>query len=112
MLVLVPLYFAEGTIGRRTPPALTHAEFYYAFLGVALAWQFAFAVIATDPLRFRPMMLPAMAEKFLHVGTMTVLCVAGRVTTVQLAFNLPDLVWGVLFVIAFVRTGWSDLVSK
>ena len=104
VIVLVPLYFALETIGRRTPPPVTHAEFYYAFLGLALVWQFAFFVIARDPIRFRPMMLPAIAEKFVHVGTMTALYLAGRMNAGQLAANLPDAVLGTLFVIAFVKT--------
>jgi len=102
--VLVPLYFALEMIGRRDPPPVTHPEFYFAFLGVALVWQFAFFVIGTDPIRFRPM-LPAIAEKFVHVGTMTALYLAGRMNAAQLSANLPDAVLGVLFVIALVKTG-------
>lgn len=104
ILVLVPLYFALNTIGREQPPPVTHPEYYFGFLGVALVWQFAFFVIGHDPIRFRPMMLPAIAEKFVHVGTMTALYLRGQMTARQLAFNLPDLLLGVLFVIAFVRT--------
>jgi hypothetical protein len=104
VLVLVPLYFACGMIGRQQPPPITHPEYYYGFLGVALVWQFAFFVIAGNPTRFRPMMLPAMAEKFVHVGTMMALYLQGRMNARQLAFNLPDLVLGLLFVAAFVKT--------
>lgn len=35
VIVIVPMYFAEGRIGRDHPPAITHPEFYYGFLGVA-----------------------------------------------------------------------------
>lgn len=68
ILVLFPMYFLEDRIGRDFPPATNHPEQYYAFLGVALAWQFAFLVIAKDPLRYRPLMVPAIAEKFLSAG--------------------------------------------
>jgi hypothetical protein len=105
VLVLVPLYFALGIIGREQPPAVAHPEYYFGFLGVALVWQAGFFVIGSDPVRFRPMMIPAMGEKFVHVGTMVVLYLRGQMDGRQLAFNLPDLVLGVLFVIAFVRTG-------
>ena len=37
VLVLVPLYFALDLIAQRDPPAVTHAEYYFGFLGVALA---------------------------------------------------------------------------
>jgi hypothetical protein len=105
VVVLVPLYFALDMIGRRHPPTVTHPEFYFAFLGLALVWQFAFFVIARDPVRFRPMMLPAIAEKFVHVGTMIALYAAGRMNLSQLSANLPDAVLGTLFVIAFMKTG-------
>jgi hypothetical protein len=39
IVVLTPLYFLEGWLGRNAPPPITHPEFYYAFVGVALAWQ-------------------------------------------------------------------------
>jgi|SRR5579872_615904 len=47
--------------GRDTPPAITHPEYFYGFLGGALAWQFLFLVLSTDPVRYRPMILPATA---------------------------------------------------
>jgi hypothetical protein len=104
VLVLVPLYFAMGMIGREQPPSITHPEYYFGFLGVALVWQLAFFVIASDPVRYRSMMIPAIAEKFVHVGTMAVLFLRGIMDAKQLAFNLPDLVLGLLFVVALVRT--------
>ena len=48
LIVLVPQYFMEGKIGRDTPPPITHAEYFYGFVGVALAWQPAFLLIARD----------------------------------------------------------------
>jgi hypothetical protein len=112
VLALVPLYFAMEVIGVRQPPAVTHPEYYFGFLGVALVWQFAFFVIGSDPARFRPMMIPAIGEKFVHVGTMGVLYLRGRMDAGQLAFNLPDLVLGVLFVAAFIRTRAQRSTAK
>lgn len=63
VIVIVPMYFAEGRIGRDHPPAITHPEFYYGFLGVALAWQVVFLVLAQDPSRYRPMVIPSVLEK-------------------------------------------------
>ena len=59
LLVLTPLYFMFDVIGRQDPPAITHPGFYYGFISVGLAWQFVFMVIARDPVRLRPMMIPA-----------------------------------------------------
>jgi hypothetical protein len=49
-------------------------------------------------------MIPAVAEKFVHVAGMAALCLLGRITGQQLAVNLPDAVWGILFLIAYLRT--------
>jgi len=101
VLVLVPLYFLLALFNRDHPPPVTHPEFYYAFTSVALAWQVAFFVIGSDPARFRLMMIPAMLEKFGHVATMSAVYLRGQLSTQQLVFNLPDLLLGVLFVIAW-----------
>jgi len=104
LLVLLPMYFLLDMVGRQDPPAVTHPEFYYGFVGVALVWQLAFFVIGSDPRRYRPMMPITMAEKFFHVATMATLYLQGRMNIRQFAFNTPDLLWGVLFVIAFLKT--------
>lgn len=107
-LLLMPLmYFQERRFGRDYPPPITHPEFYYGFVGVVLAWQIAFLVIAYDPRRFRPLMIPAMLEKFLFVLAIGALLLAGR--GAELAKFIPfaallDLVLGVLFVIAWRKT--------
>src|SRR5690348_18231609 len=62
-LVLTPLYFMFDLIGQKDPPPITHPGFFYGFVGVALAWQVAFIIIATDPLRYRPLMIPSILEK-------------------------------------------------
>ena len=54
MLVLTPLYFLFDRIGRQDSPSITHPAFYYGFVGTALAWQIAFLIMATNPVRFRP----------------------------------------------------------
>ena len=61
LLVLLPLYFMEARIGRDQPPAITHPEYFYGFLGVAVSWQVAFLVISRDPVRFRPLDGPGRA---------------------------------------------------
>ena len=38
LLSLSPMYFLEAKNGRDFPPAITHPEYYYGFMGVALAW--------------------------------------------------------------------------
>jgi hypothetical protein len=57
VLVIAPLYFMEARIGRDTPPAITHPEYFYGFVGVTLVYQIIFLLIAREPVRYRPLML-------------------------------------------------------
>ena len=102
-LILTPLYFLFDTIGRQTPPPLTHPGFYYGFVGVGLSWQLAFLIIGSDPARYRPIMIPAIAEKFLFVVALIVLYLLGRIGPKEMA-GLFDLVLGLLFVAAYWKT--------
>jgi hypothetical protein len=104
VLVITPLYFIFDMIGRNDPPAITHPGFYYGFAGVALAWQFAFFVIATDPARYRPVMIPAVIEKFSYGIAVIVLFMQKRIAGSDLIFSATDLLLGVLFAIAFLKT--------
>ncbi len=104
LLVLTPMYFLFEAVGRRYPPPITHPDFYFGFVTVALAWQVAFLVIARDPARFRPLMVAAMLEKFGYVASLAALYASGRLQLAQAAPGAPDLVLGLLFVAAFVRT--------
>ena len=103
LLVLAPQYFMERRVGIDFPPEITHPEYFYGFVGVALAWQVAFLIIATDPARYRLMIIPSIIEKFSFAATAIALLAQGRVPTLVCAFAGIDFVLGVLFVIAFVR---------
>jgi len=104
ILVLTPLYFLFDKIGRQDPPPITHPGFYYGFVGAGLAWQFAFFVIATDPVRYRIVMLPAVFEKFSWGIAVIVLLLQHRMHTSDLTFGGADLLLGLLFVISFLKT--------
>jgi len=103
-LIITPLYFMYDVIGRAYPPPVTHPDFYYGFLSVTLAWQVAFLVIAKDPIRFRPLMIAAALEKFGYMATLSTLFAQARMQVGQFAVVSPDVVLGILFVAAFVKT--------
>jgi hypothetical protein len=103
-LILTPLYFMFDVIGRQDPPAITHPAFYYGFVGAGLAWQFAFFVIARDPLRLRALMIPAVFEKFSYGIALIVLYLQHRLHAADAAFAGIDLLFGVLFLVAFFKT--------
>ena len=104
VLMIVPPYFLERQIGADYPPPITHPEYYYGFLGVTLAWQVMFLVIASDAVRYRRAMLPAMLEKASFALAIPLLYAAGRVAGVWLGFAAMDGTWLILLVAAYLRT--------
>lgn len=104
ILSLAPFLFLERRIGQDLPPPINHPEYFYGFLAVALAWQIAFLIIGRDPVRFRPLMPAAMVEKFGFVGVSFVLYALGRVPGVAASAAVFDLIWAVLFVVAYWKT--------
>jgi hypothetical protein len=104
IVIMAPMYFLEERLDQDHPPAITHPEIYYGFVGVTLAWQLMFLVIAFDPARFRLAMLPAIVEKAGYVIAVLVLYVVGRVTGIVIGFAVVDAIWMVLFTIAFFVT--------
>ncbi len=104
VIEIVPLYFYEATLNRTQPPPITHPEFYYGFLGVTLAWQVAFLVIARDPLRLRPIMPMTWIEKLLYPGAIGILYSLGRVRSEMAPAATLDLLWLTLFIAAWVKT--------
>jgi len=107
VLILTPLYFIFDRIGRQDPPPITHPGFYYGFVGASLAWQIAFFIIATDPVRFRPVIIAAIIEKFTYGIAMTALYLQNRIHPADLTFAGADLLLGFLFIVAFMRTKGS-----
>src|SRR4029079_1522351 len=84
-----------------------HSELAYGFVAVAMAWQVAFLVIGSDVRRFRPMMIPAMLEKFGYVLTVTLLYAFDRIPAADAAPAAPDFILGLLFVAAYLKS--SDI---
>ena len=107
VLVLFPQYFMEGRVGLDFPPPITHPEHYYGFVGVALAWQVLFLIMARDPVRFRLAMLPATLEKLAFGGAAVVLYLQGRLAPLIFGAGVLDLIFAALFVVAFRATAES-----
>ena len=101
IVVLLPQYFIELGL----PQPIARPEHFYGFIGVALAWQFAFLLIARDVQRYRPLMLVGVLEKLSFGMAVLVLYARGRVSAGVLGAGVIDLVLGALFVVAFRRSG-------
>lgn len=112
LLIVTPLYFLYDTVGQQYPPPVTHPDFYYGFTSVTLVWQLAFLLIATDPIRFRPMIAVAVLEKFGYLATLTTLYVRGRVAFGQFAVVSPDAILCLLFIAALIKTPRSAVARE
>lgn len=108
VLVVLPQYSLEARIARDFPPPITHPEYFYGFIGVALAWQVAFLLIARDVRHYRLMMLPAVLEKVTFGLAAVLLYANARVTWSTLIGGMIDLVFAVLFALAFHVTRGAD----
>lgn len=111
LLVLVPQYFMEAKNGRDYPPPITHPEYYYGFVGVAVAWQVLFLILARDPKRYRLMIIPAILEKLSFAIASFILYAQQRLGTTMLLAASIDLLLGVLFIVAFAKLG-GDTEAK
>ena len=101
----MPQYFMEAKNGRDYPPPINHPEYYYGFLGVAIAWQVLFLILARDPKRHRPLIIPAILEKLSFATAAIILYAQQRLGTTMLLAGSIDLLLGVLFIIAYVKLG-------
>lgn len=104
VIIVAPMYFLEDRIGRDLPPAITHPEYFYGFIGVTLAWQVVYLIIATDPVRYRPLMLTGVLAKGSYATAVAILFLQGRVAAPMATSALFDLTLAVLFALAYVKT--------
>lgn len=111
IIVLLPQYFLEKKIGLDYPPPITHPEHFYGFIGVALAWQFVFLIIARDVRRYRLLMLPAILEKLSFGVAAVALFAAGRAAASVAAVGSIDLLLAALFSHSYRVTGGADAVE-
>ncbi len=104
LVVVTPQFFLENRVGIDTSPAITHPEYFYGFAGVAFAFQILFLILSRDPVRYRPMMIPSMIEKFGFVIACYALFFLGRAPGILLIPASGDLILGILFIIAYLKT--------
>lgn len=96
VLALVPLYFL--------PMPAVSPETYYGFIGCALVFQWLFWIIGGDPVKYRPLMLVAVAEKLVFAVPALALIGVGRTPALIAFFAVMDLLLGTGFLIVRNRT--------
>ena len=95
LMVTFPLIFGENMMGVKQP------EFYYGFVFLNICWQILYLFISSDPVRYRPMMIPAFLAKSSGTVALTWLYLQGRVSVPWIAMGAVDGVFAALFLIAF-----------
>jgi hypothetical protein len=108
LLALLPMYFTEAQYGVDNPPAITHPEFYYGFIGVAVAFQIVFIIISRDPFKYRTLILPSIIEKFSFVIAVAILVYAGRTSGLIVIGAGIDALLGTLFSISWFKLSGAD----
>ena len=103
LLILLPQYFLEVQNGIDYPPPINHPEYYYGFIGIAVAWQIAFLIISRDPIKYRLLILATIVEKYTYGIATIVLFMQSRVAAAVLVVGLIDTILGTLFIIAYFK---------
>jgi hypothetical protein len=98
LLSTIPLAFAEKAMGVKQP------EFYYGFIFLDICWQVLYLLLSSNPVRYRPMMIPAFLAKGSGTVALTWLYLLGRVSSQWIAIGTVDGVFAVLFLVAFWAT--------
>jgi len=105
IVVLVPPLFLESQYGRNYPPPVTHPEFFYGFFALGIAWQILFFILATDPIKYRAMMIPSMLEEVGYPVALIFLHLQNRIAPRMFALGSLDWIFLILFAIAYAKTG-------
>ena len=103
LLILTPQYFLEIKNGIDYPPVINHPEYYYGFIGVALAWQIVFLIISKDPKKYRFFILASIVEKYSYGIAMIILFLQHKIPTATLAVGIIDTILGTLFIISYLK---------
>jgi hypothetical protein len=105
LLTMIPIIFAEKLIEQIMPPAVNHPEFFYGFVLLNLCWQVLYLFLSQDPLRFRPLMIPAFLAKVSAPLALGWLVLQGRISSQWMQTAILDGVFALLFLIALWITG-------
>ncbi len=104
LVLLLPQYFLESKVNTDYPPAITHPEYFYGFIGVAAAFQIVFLIIGRNPGKYRALMIPSIVEKLSFALAAIILLSLGRAPEALLPFGLMDGILAILFILSYVYT--------
>jgi hypothetical protein len=97
LLATVPLLFAAEAMG------VKQLEYYYGFVCLNICWQIVYLFLSSNPVQYRPLMIPAFLAKISGSVALTWLYLLGRVSVQWIMIAAVDGAWAILFAIAY----WS-----
>lgn len=107
LFILGLLYAAYLAGVEQMTVATSHPHFVHGFFLLGIAWQVAFLIIATDPIRYRMLMLAAMLEKFPFTLAVLALYSNGDIPASVMGAGVIDGILGILFAVSYVITADS-----
>lgn len=88
-------------------PLSAETQWLFAFTGAAGATQFAYALIASDPRRYRMVIPIGIVSKLSFAAPMALLVARGAIPQSAAVFAAIDVALALVFAINFVRLGRS-----
>lgn len=104
VVTLAPMLFLEPQVNQASGRAITHPEYYYGFIALALVFQAIFFLISRDPPGHRPLMVVGIFEKAAFAVPAAVLVALGRADPGILFFAATDASLGAAFLWAFFKS--------
>jgi hypothetical protein len=98
LLSTVPLAFSAKMMGARQP------EYYYGFVFLDICWQILYLFLASNPVRYRPIMIPAFLAKSSGTVALTWLYLLGRVSVQWVVIGVVEGVFALFFLAAHRAT--------
>ena len=104
LIVMIPMLFVENLIEQIMPPPVNHPEFFYGFVVLNICWQILYLFLAKDPIRFRPMMIPAFLAKASAPVALIWLYLQRRISSQWITTSIMDGVFAILFLVSYWAT--------
>jgi len=104
ILALTPILFFPNRIGNPVPRPLTEPEYFHGFLAYALIFALLFLVIASNPIRYRPVMWIAIVQKFVYPIAIFGLLSTHRAPPAKSFYAGTEFLFALLFILALIKT--------
>jgi len=112
LIVMVPMLFIEKLIEQIMPPVVNHPEFFYGFVLLNICWQILYLIVSKDPVRLRPMMIPAFLAKASGPIALLWLHFQDRISSQWVTTIYMDALFAILFLVSYWSIGKNLSIGK